>query len=142
MTSLSINEMIDFLFVKNEKDIPVNLCLHQLSEPYDLFLFFVDILCKGLLLLYSENGQGLRVQLDTVDETQFKFVKKKLANAGIDVSVNVIPYTSIRPIPPFIRDGKNVLEDYAMVITTKQSRFEVKFKLFHALPPNKNGIRI
>ena len=125
--SMTIADAIKFMFIENTKDNPVYLNVPQLKEPYDLFLFFVDLLCKGLVLLYGENG---RIVIDNLTQEQLAVVTKKLKNAGIALTIDCAPHQQAAPPQaPYIvtPPGAQNVNDYKLVIHSSGQKYQVSF---------------
>lgn len=77
---MEVDELANFIFVKNVNNAIIELSLGGVENNKDLFCFFVDLLCKGLVLLF---GNGNKVSVDQLTLDDFEKIKKKLACAGI-----------------------------------------------------------
>lgn len=134
--SMTIADAIRFMFVENTKDQPVYLNVPQLSEAYDLFLFFVDLLCKGLVLLYGEGG---RLIIDKVTQEQMAVVIKKLKNAGIELTIdctqaNTQTTPHEQPAPPqapyiITPPGARNVSDYKLIINSSGLKYQISFNV-------------
>jgi hypothetical protein len=130
--NMSMHDTIEFIFSKNTNNEPVLLSLQQLNGDFDLFLFLIDVLCKGFILLYGENG---RLNVDNLTNDQIIYVKQKLKNTGIELVLESLPFPEdgnahigIAPYiikPPF----SDKLEDYQLIIVTPQHKHAIHFKL-------------
>jgi hypothetical protein len=85
---MEIDDFADFLFIKNINNAIVDLSLGNVQNTKDLFCFCIDLLCKGLIILF---GDGIRVDLDTITEEKFNVIKQKMFNAGILVKLDLFP---------------------------------------------------
>jgi hypothetical protein len=129
---LSLAETLDFIFLKNVRDLPIKLNLWQLDGPYDLFLFFIDIVCKGLVLLY---GEGItRIRFDTITREQIMYVTKKLKNAGIELVIETRPINTdnnVNMCPIYIVKAppETSLTDFKLVMALPECYYDISFKL-------------
>jgi hypothetical protein len=115
---MSINDLADFVFNKNTYDKPIELSLPEIENWKEFFYFCLDLLCKGLVLLY---GCGSKVDLDEIDEEKFNVIKRKMECMGI------------RPIIEFeSQDVSNADEDDLQIKST-----ELNIREIEDLPDNK-----
>lgn len=148
---INIDELADFLFIKNETNVIVELSLGGIEDNKDLFFFCLDLFCKGLVYLFG-NDRSINIQSVTLD--QFDAVKKKLENAGIRATLEIqqtIPCEIVHDdieIPPDLPSSVlypkvNVdelqllpntfpLKDYIFEIHLKETLvYKISFDLFH-----------
>lgn len=83
---MHIQDLADFVFVRNSNDAKIEMSLGGIEDNKDLFYFCVDLFCKGLVLMF---GRGGKVDVDAVSIEQFKSLQAKMANAGIAVTLEV-----------------------------------------------------
>lgn len=83
---MHINDLADFMFVKNVNDAIIGLQMDGIEDNKDLFYFCLDLFCKGLVLMY---GNGNSVNVDEISMEQFTSIQKKMKNAGILVHLSV-----------------------------------------------------
>lgn len=127
---MSLDQAIEFLFLKNTHKAQVFLNLSQLQGVYDLFLFCVDVLCKGLIALYG-NGNTM-LNLHEVTPDRLDNVKQKMICAGIQLHVEFIHLD--RPLEtrvPYIVAPPDcqILEDYKLVMIIGNNKITVWFSL-------------
>jgi hypothetical protein len=48
----------------------------------------MDLFCKGLIICYGNGNRS--INFDDLDLDKFKYIKTKMANAGIIINMNVI----------------------------------------------------
>lgn len=84
---MHVNDLAEFLFLKNVNNVKIELTLGGIESNKDLFCFCLDLFCKGIVLLFSEDGT--RVHVEDMTYEQFEKVKVKLACAGVDASLEV-----------------------------------------------------
>lgn len=85
---IQIDELAEFVFKTNKMDAVVELSLGGIEDNKDLFYFCLDLFCKGLVLLHGKGDNTLIVNDITME--QFDVIKRKMKNAGIEVTLNVI----------------------------------------------------
>lgn len=134
------DDVIDLIFKRNPKELFIGLEVDGLKCTHDLFMFCTEILYKGIVLLFGDPSQP-RVAIEEISNDQFNIIKKKMALAGIDVtlrtqaaqensSVTMIPpqKTQIRVDKPKYGDR---LEDYTLVIDSPKTIYLISYKLIH-----------
>lgn len=150
----TLQGLVEYLFVGNKTDAKVYLNLPQgddgIRNNHDLFMFFVDLLCKGMVFLYGNEDRKL--SLDKLTPEQLEFIKKKLRNAGVELRVNIAPVDFLDPtnqhqeayIKPCIvknnnsecsqgsqgsQDSQDNLEDYVLRIVSNKVEYSISFAL-------------
>lgn len=83
---MRVEDLAEFVFVKNTNDAKIEMSLGGIEDNKDLFYFCVDLFCKGLVLMF---GKGGKVDVDAVSIEQFKSLQSKMANAGIAATLEV-----------------------------------------------------
>lgn len=83
---LHIDDLAEFVFVKNVNDAIISLTLDGLENNKDLFYFCLDLFCKGLVRLFGNNNT---VSVEDITHDQFTGIQKKLKNAGILVELSI-----------------------------------------------------
>lgn len=83
---MHINDLADFIFIKNVNDSIIQLSLNGVEDMKDLFYFCLDLFCKGLVILF---GQDNKVEVEIITLEQFMLLRKKMANAGININLNI-----------------------------------------------------
>lgn len=86
---IHVDDLPQFVFLQNPADSPFHLEYGALESCKDLFFFLFDLFCKGLVLLFSEDGRSL--DITTVTPEQFQVVSQKLSAGGIHVTIQVVP---------------------------------------------------
>ena len=131
---MSVNDLAEFVFIKNVNDSRLNLSLEGIEDTYDLFCFCVDLLCKGLVLLYGNNG---RVEIDDMSADNLTHISKKMKNAGILLSLSIEEKNLNNTFPRMVtflkpeNDMNTKLELYSMHIQGKDKVYNVNFGLCH-----------
>lgn len=133
--AVKAEDLAEFIFVANRNNAKLEIDFSRLGNCKELFLFLVDLVCKGLILLYSPEKRS--IELDTVTNEQFHFIASKFKPAGIDLvlkvsensaqlptSVEISPiFDEIQPFTP--------LESISLCITNPQIIYEISFHLTH-----------
>lgn len=86
MTDTTITEFSEYMFKNNIHNRKIQLNLEGIENNKDLFLFFIDLFCKGLVICFGENNS---VDFDTLDLDKFSYIKTKMQNAGIHINLNI-----------------------------------------------------
>jgi hypothetical protein len=139
-----VNELAEFLFLRNTNDAIVELSLGGVEDNKDFFFFCLDLFCKGLVMIY---GEGNSLIINNVSEEQFNNVQKKMANAGISAKLHVhhdndpdsppdldepslfpsVNMTELQQMPSHLE-----VEDYVFKINmTSKLTYNITFQLFH-----------
>jgi len=131
---VSINDLISFLFLANKDDAKVEMSLDGIEHNKDMFMFCLDIFCKGLVVLYSDGTN--HVELTKLTLENFDFVRCKMRNAGIDVFLEIDQDTKQTPASlnfDHILALPNDLDvdKYHFEIRTPDGTYKIHFKLFH-----------
>lgn len=129
---LGIDDLADFLFVKNKANALVELELNGISDTRDLYCFCIDLLFKGLVLVCC--GYGRSLEIESISNEQFREVMDKMKLAGILVMLAVEEKSENEP--PGICMGeayksKRILElaEYTFTMTSSEKKYDVNFKL-------------
>lgn len=85
---MSVNHLVSFLFIQNVDNKPITINADGLENTRDLFYFCLDLLFKGLILLYGTDN---KVCVDKLTLEQFNVVKSKLKCANIDCHLDINP---------------------------------------------------
>lgn len=128
---MHINDLADFVFLKNVHHAEIYLQLCEVEDTKDLFFFCLDLFCKGLVLLY---GQGSRVTLEDLTMEQFQEVQRKLRLAGIEVFLSTKPRPAEDGPEPatMVRveeHGTENLDDFVFVVKSSTLVYQVHFEL-------------
>jgi hypothetical protein len=89
---LHVDDLAPFVFQQNPVGRKIVLSLDGLESSKDLFFFILDLLCKGLVLMYGIEGQ--KMDLTRIDSTMFQNACKRMACAGIDVRLQSVDVVS------------------------------------------------
>ena len=85
-----LNGLAEYIFLKNISDAKIQIDLDGLLGVQDLFCFCFDLLCKGLVLLYSMNG--IDIEIENLDINKFNIAKERLSFTGIQVFIETENY--------------------------------------------------
>lgn len=121
----------EYMFRKNTNNRPIHLNLEGIESNKDLFLFFIDLFCKGLVVCYGVNN---KVNFDDLNMDKFAYIKQKMANAGIQIDLNVKQHPT--ELQTFINSDEidaepedKELKDYVFKLYNHKTIYEIKFKL-------------
>ena len=85
-----LNNLTEYIFQKNFNNSKIQIDVDGIENIHDLFCFCFDLLCKGLILLYSKDGDQIDVENLTMD--QFNIAKERLSFTGIQVFIETENY--------------------------------------------------
>jgi hypothetical protein len=132
---MHINDLAEFIFIKNENNAKIYLSLNGLVDSKDLFYFCLDLFCKGLVLLFgSEN----KVDLDVLTMDNFYSIKKKMNNASIDVILDFYQdldgdsdgvSLNLQHIEGM--DNNLLLREYDFIIRSQPNVFSIRFDMIY-----------
>lgn len=135
---LSIDQFAEYVFLSHDPKYRIDLTVVKgLETPKDLFCFCLDLLCKGLVIMYG-NGES-RVLIEELTAEQFKSVNDRLGLLGIKCHLDVIPMESdvsyndrlLRVAQIYSAPDNMPLEDYQIELVGNQATYKIKFSLFH-----------
>ena len=131
---LKVDDLANFIFVQNVNNAIVHVELDGLKDSYDLFCFCIDLLCKGIVILFS--GDNHKINIDSVTLDQFGIIKQKLACLGIQANLDVTPNTNdFKPCVTIVQridKERNTLDEYNLKITSPIHIFIISFKITHS----------
>ncbi len=126
---MNVDHFVEFMFLKNVNNYLIDLQLGGIEDTKDLFCFFVDLLCKGLVLLYGQNG---KIELEKIEEDQFQNVARKMMLAGIKTHLNIIPNESSKRLGLEFKDENyDTLDEYEMNIIANDKIYNIRFSLIY-----------
>lgn len=84
-----VDNLAEFLFLKNVNDLYIDMSFQgeEIKTTKDLFYFFLDLFCKGLVLTFGDGTN--MVDISCLGAEQFAVINKKMQNAGIEVKLHV-----------------------------------------------------
>jgi hypothetical protein len=91
---INMNDLAEILFIKNvdNDSITISISGNGLKNTKDIFSFYLNIMIKGLVILYGVDNQ-LIVKDITMD--QFNVIKAKMRCANIECHLEVIPLDTL-----------------------------------------------
>lgn len=125
---IEVDQLADFLFIKNSKDAIIDLELGGIEDNKDLFYFCLDLFCKGLILLFGKDNSLI---IEDISQDQFMIIKQKLSNAGIGVSLDILELEQIKQE----KELKDIIEGPDDIPTQSLYPY-VDFKTLEYLPNN------
>lgn len=140
---ISVDYLADLMFRKNVHDRQMGLMLPELKDAKDLFLFLVDLFCKGIVLLYGHvaNGTHMRVEIDQLTQEQLAVIKQKMSNAGVQCHVELLPRDPAKPVGSTnLRDVLHHMSNtldlsaYKMCIVSTLYEYQIGFTLMRVIP--------
>jgi hypothetical protein len=140
---IHVNELADFLFIKNVNNTIIELQLGGISNNKDLFFFCLDLFCKGLVKLFGIEGKS--VNLEDLTEDNFISVREKMLCAGINANLSIFPseisidlrdedgkQKSILNLEELnTEDNNKALKEYEFKVMNNNKLYIVKFNLVH-----------
>lgn len=132
---VEVDELSDFIFLKNTNDAIIELELGGIENNKDLFCFLLDLFCKGLVKVYGHNNQ---VEVDNLAMEDFVYMKKKLECAGIRVMLDIKPNKEELPLGVNSTQIKNLpenlqLSEYRFMVVSKLHVISIHYELFHVM---------
>jgi hypothetical protein len=127
---MHVDDLAEFLYVKNKSNARINLDLQGIEDIKDLFCFCIDLLCKGLIYVCNNTN----IDLDTITEDKFKLTSDKLSRTGIQTNLSINP--NIENLPSqvdmgiaFTNPAITNLCDHEFKIVTINNVYKVKFEI-------------
>lgn len=87
--NMEVNDLAEFMFVKNVNNVSLELSLGGIENNKDLFCFVLDLFCKGLVLMFGADGKSVNIEDITMDN--FQMLSEKMICAGIHVNLQMFP---------------------------------------------------
>ena len=140
---LDVKDLVEFIFQRNINNAILELSLGGIENTKDLFFFILDLFCKGLVLMYG-NGEN-RVELQSLTQEQFAYMREKLECAGITPILEFLP----NPDPSYDEDDQAIryvnmnladlqneddnksLNEYVFQVYTPEAIYKLHFDLIH-----------
>jgi hypothetical protein len=123
------------LFKHNINNAKIDITIPELRNAKELFLFLLDLLCKGLVYMFGaiEHGKS-SVLLDDITMEQLEFAKQKMKCGGVLLNVKTIPNQTNLPCATNMgklleQSDDSPLSSYSLDIVTKSFIFIVSFDL-------------
>lgn len=148
LVELEVDDLAKILYDVNKTDTVIELSLGGIEDNKDLFYFCLDLFCKGLVMLFGEDNKLI---VNTISIDQFEIIKRKLHNAGINVTLTLftpepishedydVPdlptsclYPNINIEDIEIMPNNLPLNDYKFEIKlSPEIAYKISFELFH-----------
>lgn len=129
---MQVDDFITFMFMKNTESV-IDLSLEGIENNKDLLCFFIDTMCKGLVMLFGKDN---RLELDDISINDFDIIRKKMALAGIFINLSVeqnidnIPaHVNIRDLDLYPNDIE--LDEFIFKVTTINYIYSITFEISH-----------
>lgn len=127
------------MFVDNPRDAPINITLPGVATSMGLFLFCVDLLMRGLLLVHGDRPDRERgaepVAVHDLTDGDFSAVARKMACGGITVRRTTV---AAPPGPSQVNmDELLAMPDhlqlpcYVLRVENRGLRHEISFAISH-----------
>jgi hypothetical protein len=127
---MQVDDFVDFMFMKNTNSV-IDLSLEGIENNKDLLCFFIDTMCKGLVMLFGKDN---RLELDDISLDDFDIIRKKMALAGIYITLsvdsninNIPPHVNIRELDSYPNDIE--LNDFIFKVTTIDYIYSITFEI-------------
>jgi hypothetical protein len=145
---LSVNDLAHFLFIRNvdNKPITINITGDGLENTRDIFSFCLDIMLKGLVILFGTDN---KVVINDLTMDQFNTIKQKMRCANIECHLEVIPLEEPNEDVPdlwtqnflninkaYNADENMKLTDYHFDLQLSNFIYKIWFELKYNLPQN------
>lgn len=131
---MEIGEFAEYMFRNNTNDRVIQLNLEGIENNKDLFLCFIDLFCKGLVVCFGNGAKSIDFDCLTIDN--FNRMKTKMANAGI--VVDLLVNNNVDHLPTAINSSDidsspedMPLESYRFVIQHGYTTYNIGFRLQH-----------
>lgn len=141
----SLDNFARFIFCENDGHT-IDFSISGLKTSRDLFKLCLDLLCKGLFLLYG--GEKETLCLDDISMEDFAVVQEKMKRVGIRCILesyaleecsedqldlwtqNFLNMQSLEAMDP----SSLSLSDYVFELQTSKFIYKIKFEVFHSVP--------
>ena len=129
-----ITKLVEFVFVENRGNNRMLIESSDFKDNRDLFFFCIELTMKGLSYLYgNENGKA---DIDDLSMEQIENIKSKLANAAIELLLDIEEIEDsvndteiIYDIPYDDLEKKVNLEEYSLKLIKKNTKYTLRFKI-------------
>lgn len=135
---LTIDDFARYVFVEHDSNKTIDLrILGNLETTKDMFLFCIDLVCKGLVLMFGTDD---RVDIDKLTMEQFTQLSRRLELLGIRCLLEVEQLEaplSVRDVLHRLHMLHNLpdnldLNRYTFEIGSKNVLYKIHFTLFHS----------
>jgi hypothetical protein len=135
---IQIDDLAKYMFVDNE-DTTIELDLDGVGSNKDLFCFLVDLLVKGIRILFAKSSGP--VNLDDLSVDDLQYLQRQMRQAGIILNCNVIqndmrlpPRINTKDIQEYANDAP--LQSMVFQVIAEQRIYLIDFDLVYHLPKN------
>lgn len=135
---MEIGDFAEQMFLKNKNDKILHIDFIGIENNKDLFLCFIDLFCKGLVMCFGNHART--IDFDDLTQDKFAYIKKKMGLAGICVNLNItqtpIPTNTITSINTEEIDNEEdykPLNEYVFRILRSDLLYEINFELEHKI---------
>lgn len=148
---LEVDDFAKFIFLRNESNKHIALSLSGIDTTKDLFCFCLDMLCKGIVLLFG--GDVKRVAVQDLSYENFEVVCDKMKCLGIKCRLETFEAeeTLESTLDLWVQNVLNIqriqnsdenknLTEYNFDIQTKETLYRITFDILHNVndePPRK-----
>jgi hypothetical protein len=138
---MDFSDFANFLFLRNTDGKSLEINLHGIQSSKELFCFCLDILCKGLILLFGNDN---KVSLKDLTIENFETVCNRMKCIGIECHLNLTEVET--PVEKLIdiwtqnflnmqavndMEENMALEDYKFELQTAVCIYRITFSVIH-----------
>lgn len=128
--NIDINELAKYIFVTNQTERnEIFLDVKSLKTNKELFFFFFELFCKGLVLLF---GEGSKLCLDTLAMEQLDAVRGLMRFAHIKLNVVVYDEDTAKMIDEIeVADERKIVNDSMQKLRASKSDLQISEYVFN-----------
>lgn len=135
---VGIDDLAQYVFVRHDPKYRIDLTVVRgIETSKDLFCFCLDLMCKGLVLMFGAEDN--KVVVENLRREQFDMVNARLKLMGIECKLDVQPLDAQVSIQERLRRLGAIyhmaddlpLADYALELVSNQAVFKISFNIFH-----------
>lgn len=128
--NIDINELAKYIFVTNQTERnEIFLDVKSLKTNKELFFFFFELFCKGLVLLF---GEGSKLCLDTLTMEQLDAVRSLMRFAHIKLNVVVYDEDTAKMIDEIeVADERKIVNDSMQKLRASKSDLQISEYVFN-----------
>jgi hypothetical protein len=128
--NIDINELAKYIFVTNQTERnEIFLDVKSLKTNKELFFFFFELFCKGLVLLF---GEGSKLCLDTLTMEQLDNVRGLMRFAHIKLNVVVYDEDTAKMIDEIeVADERKIVNDSMEKLRASKSDLPISEYVFN-----------
>lgn len=123
---MDMQSLLQFVFIENKK---ANIIFQSemFKTSKDLFFFCVDFLCKGLVLLFSEDGKTL--YFSKLSTESFMLALAKMEKLGINASITDASGQPGNEPATIVSGQGSRLEEFCLFLPLVHVRWYLQFSL-------------